>query len=233
MTTRCITCWIHTCCALSSSRRFYQLYASILSLSLSLPPFRPFILSIPGESSNDETLDYCINNAANSAHSVFLSRSLTSIPFLSLSYSFTFLFLSLFFTLIFLFFPLIYSLFLIPSHLLTYFSLARFYSFAHSSFSCSHFPSLSLSLSLTHFLHLLSLFLTHSLSALLPTPLLVYPPVSLLDDTLSWRLAAGRELVNRYRDAQQLGLDEISRIYTRVYTSFGGGCRHSFPEPSR
>lgn len=87
MTTRCITCWIHTCCALSSSRGFYQLYPSILSLPFDLSSSRS--CSIPSESSNDETLDYYINNAANSVYCVFLSRSLTSILFLSLSYSFT------------------------------------------------------------------------------------------------------------------------------------------------
>lgn len=233
MTTRCITCWIHTCCALSSSRGFYQLYPSILSLPFDLSSSRS--RSIPSESSNDETLDYYINNAANSVYCVFLSRSLTSILFLSLSYSFTSLLLIAhtrnFSLLSFSFSLLLHFLFftLILHHLLTVFSLTRSFlflhsrssSFARSSFSCSrvHFFPLSYSFNssfLSH-LHSRSLHLLRSLS------------LTLSCSPGDWRPAVNW---NRYRDAPQLGSmrSRVPDAYIHACVhEFRGGCRHSFP----
>lgn len=236
MTTRCITCWIHTCCALSSSRGFYQLYPSILSLPFDLSSSRS--RSIPSESSNDETLDYYINNAANSVYCVFLSRSLTSILFLSLSYSFTSLLLIAHTRN----FSLSFFLFLSPS-----LSLFHTYSssFTHRflSYSLIFVPSLSfflicslffflLTRSLFSSLLLVQFFVPLSLTLSLPSSSSLPLAHSLL---LSWRLAAGRELESiSWRTAARL--DEISRarcVYTRVCTRVSGWLPTLVSRPSR
>lgn len=234
MTTRCITCWIHTCCALSSSRGFYQLYPSILSLPFDLSSSRS--RSIPSESSNDETLDYYINNAANSVYCVFLSRSLTSILFLSLSYSFTSLLL------IARNFSLSFFLFLSP--LLSLFHIYSS-SFTHRflSYSLIFVPSLSFFLICSLFFFLLTRSLFSSLLLVqffVPLSLtLSFPSSSSLPLAhsllLSWRLAAGRELESiSWRTAARL--DEISRarcVYTRVCTRVSGWLPTLVSRPSR
>lgn len=237
MTTRCITCWIHTCCALSSSRGFYQLYPSILSLPFDLSSSRS--RSIPSESSNDETLDYYINNAANSVYCVFLSRSLTSILFLSLSYSFTSLLLIAHTRN----FSLSFFLFLSPSSLSLFHTYSSSFTHRFLSYSLIFVPSLSFFLICSLFFFLLTRSLFSSLLLVqffVPLSLtLSFPSSSSLPLAhsllLSWRLAAGRELESiSWRTAARL--DEISRarcVYTRVCTRVSGWLPTLVSRPSR